>query len=56
MQALKLATDREAILQSVTQGLGTAGRDSPIGPLYTAYYTEDTPLVLTPIVVSGKIM
>ncbi|MCC6188497.1 MAG: ABC transporter substrate-binding protein [Anaerolineales bacterium] len=44
MQALKLATDREAIFQLVQQGFGRIGRDSPIGPLYTQYYSEDTPL------------
>ncbi len=44
MQALKLATDRQAIYQLVLQGYGEIGRDSPIGPLYSQYYTEDTPL------------
>lgn len=44
IQALKLATDRDAILQLVQQGYGAVGRDSPIGPLYDAYYSEDTPL------------
>ncbi len=44
IQALKLATDREAILQLVQQGYGAVGRDSPIGPLYASYYTEDTPV------------
>lgn len=45
MEALKLATDREAIFNTVQQGLGAIGRDSPIGPLYTTYYTEETPLL-----------
>jgi len=44
MQALKLATDRQAIFDAVQLGLGAIGRDSPIGPLYTTYYTEATPL------------
>jgi peptide/nickel transport system substrate-binding protein len=44
MQALKLATDREAIYQLVQQGFGRIGRDSPIGPLYTQYYSEEAPL------------
>ena len=44
MQALKLATDRQAIYQLVLQGYGEVGRDSPIGPLYGQYYTEETPL------------
>jgi peptide/nickel transport system substrate-binding protein len=44
IQALKLATDRQAIFDLVLQGFGEIGRDSPIGPMYTQYYTEDTPL------------
>jgi peptide/nickel transport system substrate-binding protein len=44
IQALKLATDREAVFQLVLNGFGRIGRDSPIGPLYTQYYSEDTPL------------
>ena len=38
VQALKLAIDRQAITQAVTQGLGVVGNDTPIGPLYTKYY------------------
>lgn len=41
VEALKLATDREAIFQLVQQGYGAVGRDSPIGPLYTTYYSEE---------------
>ncbi len=44
VQALKLATDRQAIFETVTLGLGAVGRDSPIGPLFAAYYTEATPI------------
>jgi peptide/nickel transport system substrate-binding protein len=44
IQALKLATDRQAIFETVTLSLGAVGRDSPIGPLYTAYYSEETPI------------
>ena len=44
MQALKLATDRQAIFETVTLGLGALGRDTPIGPLYTSYYSEETPI------------
>jgi peptide/nickel transport system substrate-binding protein len=44
MQAMKLATDRSALLNLVQQNLGAIGRDSPIGPLYPTYYSEDTPL------------
>ena len=40
IQALKLATDREAILNIVQQGYGELGNDSPIGPLYAAYHDE----------------
>ncbi len=38
IQALKLATDREAIFQVVQQGYGAVGNDSPIGPLYASYH------------------
>jgi peptide/nickel transport system substrate-binding protein len=41
VQALKLATDREAILQLVQQGYGAVGNDSPIGPLYELYHAAD---------------
>lgn len=44
IQAIKLATDREAIFNLVLQGFGEPGRDSPIGPLYTQYYTGQYPL------------
>jgi len=42
LEAMKLATDRESIFQIVQLGLGAVGRDSPIGPLYAAYYDEST--------------
>lgn len=38
VQALKLATDREAIFELVQQGYGAVGNDSPIGPLYETYH------------------
>jgi peptide/nickel transport system substrate-binding protein len=44
LEALKLATDREAIFQLVQQGYGAVGRDTPIGPVYETYYTEDIPI------------
>lgn len=44
IQALKLATDRERVFQLVLQGSGEIGRDSPIGPMYSQYYTEEYPL------------
>lgn len=44
IQALKLATDRDAIVQTVTLGLGAPGRDSPIGPTFQKWYIEETPL------------
>lgn len=44
IQALKLATDRDAIFQLVQQGYGEAGRDSPIGPFYPEYFSTETPL------------
>jgi len=44
IQAFKLATDRESAFSLVQQGYGAVGRDSPIGPLFTRYYSEDTPI------------
>jgi peptide/nickel transport system substrate-binding protein len=41
IEALKLATDRQEIFDLVQQGYGAVGRDTPIGPLYSAYYTEE---------------
>lgn len=41
LEALKLATGRDALFQLVQQGYGAAGNDSPIGPLYEAYHAED---------------
>jgi peptide/nickel transport system substrate-binding protein len=41
IQALKLATDRTALFELVQQGYGAVGRDSPIGPLYADYYSQD---------------
>ena len=38
IQALKLATDREAIFNVVQQGFGAIGNDTPIGPLYESYF------------------
>jgi len=40
-RAFKLATDRRAIFDRVQLGFGALGRDTPIGPLYAAYYTEE---------------
>ncbi len=42
--AFKLATDRQAIFDRIQLGFGAVGRDTPIGPLYAAYYTEEYPL------------
>lgn len=39
--AFKHATDRAAIFDRVQLGFGAVGRDTPIGPLYGAYYTEE---------------
>lgn len=40
-QALKLATDRAAIFESVQLGFGAVGKDSPIGPQFAAYFNTD---------------
>jgi peptide/nickel transport system substrate-binding protein len=44
IQAFKLATDRNALFELVQQGYGAVGRDSPIGPLYPAFYSEAAPI------------
>jgi peptide/nickel transport system substrate-binding protein len=44
IEAFKLATDRQEIFELVQQGYGAVGRDSPIGPLFTSYYSEDADL------------
>ena len=44
IKAFKLATDRKAIFDNVALGFGAIGRDSPIGPLFKPYYSEDTAL------------
>ena len=43
-QAFRLATDRKAIWERTQFGFGAVGRDSPIGPVFARYYSEDTPL------------
>jgi peptide/nickel transport system substrate-binding protein len=40
-QALKLATDTEAILQGAFQGLGVAGGSTPFGPIYGDFYLDE---------------
>jgi peptide/nickel transport system substrate-binding protein len=39
-QALKLATDRSAILEAAIGGLGATGRDTPIGPSFSEFYLD----------------
>jgi len=41
VEAFKLATDREAIFELVQQGYGAVGQDTPIGPIFDKYYTEE---------------
>jgi peptide/nickel transport system substrate-binding protein len=43
-QALKLATNVEAIVAAVTLGLAAPGKHSPIGPLYDRYHAADLEL------------
>jgi peptide/nickel transport system substrate-binding protein len=42
--AFRMATDRQAIFERTQLGFGAVGRDSPIGPVFAKYYTEETPL------------
>ena len=39
-QALKLGTDRKAILDGAIGGIGVTGRDTPIGPAYGEIYLD----------------
>jgi len=41
VQALKLAVDRDAIVELVTDGLAVPGLDTPVGPLYEALHRPD---------------
>ena len=41
IEALKLATDRQEIFELVQQGYGAVGQDTPIGPIFDTYYTEE---------------
>jgi peptide/nickel transport system substrate-binding protein len=43
-RAFRLATDRKAIWERTQFGFGAVGRDSPIGPKFAQYYSEETPL------------
>lgn len=43
-RAFRLATDRQAIFDRLQFGFGAIGRDSPIGPFFARYYSEETPL------------
>lgn len=43
-QAFRLATDRDSIFSRIQFGFGAVGRDSPIGPIFGKYYSEDTPM------------
>ena len=40
LQALKHATNREAILNAVQLGYGVIGRDTPVGPMFTGFFDE----------------
>ncbi len=42
-QALKAATDRQAILDTAWLGLGTVGRDTPFGPIYGDFFLDVPP-------------
>lgn len=46
-EAFKMATDRQAIFDRTQFGFGAVGHDTPIGPLYAQYYTEEYPLPAT---------
>ncbi len=41
IKALRMATDRQEIFELVQQGYGAVGRDTPVGPIFDTYYTEE---------------
>ncbi len=43
-QAVRAAIDRGEILLGAFEGLGTEGRDTPVGPAYADYYLDIPPL------------
>lgn len=44
VRAFKLATDRKQAWEFVQMGLGAEGRDSPIGPLFSDWFSTATPV------------
>jgi peptide/nickel transport system substrate-binding protein len=40
-QAFKLATDRQELFERTQYGFGALGLDTPIGPLFASYYTDE---------------
>ena len=42
-QAFKLATDRQAILDAAILGRGSLGNDTPIGPAFGDFHTDELP-------------
>lgn len=41
VEAFKLATDRQEIFELVQQSYGAVGQDTPIGPIFDTYYTDE---------------
>jgi peptide/nickel transport system substrate-binding protein len=41
MLALRTATNRGALFELVQQGYGAVGRDTPVGPLFDTYYSDE---------------
>jgi peptide/nickel transport system substrate-binding protein len=44
-QALKLATDHQAIIDAVRPGLAAVGNDTPVGPMFKDYYLDSPPKI-----------
>lgn len=55
-QAFRLAIDRAALNKALTEGLGSVGRDSPIGPLYGDLYSEATPFPKRDVEAAKKLL
>jgi len=56
MQALRLATDRQAIFDLVLQGFGAMGKDTPIGPMYSQYFNEDLQIPQRDVVAAKQLL
>ncbi|HVO41289.1 MAG TPA: ABC transporter substrate-binding protein, partial [Aggregatilineales bacterium] len=55
-KAIRQIIDRDALNKAVYQGLATPGRDTPVGPLYGALYSEATPFPPRDVAAAKKLL